>query len=369
MHAAKTALGPVSVPQVLCALGAGLWLSEYVQLGFVYTYSISGASGDLRWLSIPLALPLALAVIFVLGRRHAPLSDRGGRAAAVLTMVVIACFVVNYPYSRDVYYASQYAEGMLLSWSLTFAMVFFGTFVAGESAAPGHALHGRVRAWRRAGGAVRLACARPVLLLYFPGPAHFALQTGGVFFGRPALLRGEGAAGRQGGPARSFGASRGPAARSRARGELRDLRAEQAEARGVLALGAWIPAEADSRGSCRTPPRAATSTTSTARWACIPSTSSRPWSRRPKARSTRMARVCPGDGLPVAGGIALEAYRPPAWQGAKPVFARCRGGRRTPSLVLRLTAGRGFVLLGELDRHDVAHGRRNSLCVAAAPFR
>ena len=31
MHAAKTALGPVSVPQVLCALGAGLWLSEYVQ--------------------------------------------------------------------------------------------------------------------------------------------------------------------------------------------------------------------------------------------------------------------------------------------------------------------------------------------------
>ena len=115
MHAAKTALGPVSVPQVLCALGAGLWL---VWLrgppGFVYTYSISGASGDLRWLSIPLALPLALAVIFVLGRRHAPLSDRGGKAAAVLTMVVIACFVVNYPYSRDVYYASQYAEGMLL---------------------------------------------------------------------------------------------------------------------------------------------------------------------------------------------------------------------------------------------------------------
>ena len=45
MHAAKTALGPVSVPQVLCALGAGLWLSEYVQLGFVYTYSISGQAG------------------------------------------------------------------------------------------------------------------------------------------------------------------------------------------------------------------------------------------------------------------------------------------------------------------------------------
>lgn len=179
MHAAKTALGPVSVPQVLCALGAGLWLSEYVQLGFVYTYSISGASGDLRWLSIPLALPLALAVIFVLGRRHAPLSDRGGKAAAVLTMVVIACFVVNYPYSRDVYYASQYAEGMLLSWSLTFAMVFFGTFVAGE--------------WLRLAtrfmggfglGAVLVALfallALDLFFSYFPGPAHSALQTGSM---------------------------------------------------------------------------------------------------------------------------------------------------------------------------------------------
>ena len=245
MHAAKTALGPVSVPQVLCALGAGLWLSEYVQLGFVYTYSISGASGDLRWLSIPLALPLALAVIFVLGRRHAPLSDRGGKAAAVLTMVVIACFVVNYPYSRDVYYASQYAEGMLLSWSLTFAMVFFGTFVAGE--------------WLRLAtrfmggfglGAVLVALfallALDLFFSYFPGPAHFALQTGSmlasavlIFFVGKAQREGKG-----GQPGLS-----GHREAPRLDPVLEEL--SETYALSKLALGAWIPAEADSRGPVR----------------------------------------------------------------------------------------------------------------------
>ncbi len=333
MHAAKTALGPVSVPQVLCALGAGLWLSEYVQLGFVYTYSISGASGDLRWLSIPLALPLALAVIFVLGRRHAPLSDRGGRAAAVLTMVVIACFVVNYPYSRDVYYASQYAEGMLLSWSLTFAMVFFGTFVAGEWLRLATRFMGGFRAWRRAGGAVRLACARPVLL-HFPGPAHFALQTGSML-ASAVLLFFVGKAQREGkGGQPGLSGHREAPRLDPVLEELSETYALSKREREVF----WLLA----RGY-RPKQIAADLYVS---YATARSHINHIYGKMgvhsfdeftamvAQAKGAFYADgdgVCPGDGLPVPGGIALEAYRPPAWQeGAKPVFARCRGGRRTP---------------------------------------
>lgn len=89
-----------------------------------------------------------------------------------------------------------------------------------------------------------------------------------------------------------------------------------------------------------------------------------------------MARVCPGDGLPVAGGIALEAYRPAGMAGGREAGLRAMSGRSENStLVLRLTAGRGFVLLGELDRHDVAHGQRGfplrrggSFSVSGAPL-